>query len=1132
MKMQLKRIVSAVCAVALCASVVTTPVLAIDGDDTSVAGTTQSESSASEGTQEETPVPAEPSVDNGEPEDTEPVEPENTQEDSATPPADPATGDGQQEDITNDVLEEPVSEEPASSVPSDYEAATPSVMSYNSPQTVHVNEELSITGKDRRNINGHVWSIEGSGTEYIKLVNNNESDVTITGLKATPSGEPVTLTHKYTKWMGFIPFNLSETFEITVLPAAPAEVYFYVAIPSNTTMSSEGSDYRFMMHGGTVKDPESNIVYQKDIPILSYEDESVFGESYIATWPTGGLEGKITLGNSNNAFGSDDVNDGSWLILDNSGSITDFSISFEVDDETVTYQPKDSDGHYALRWTKFSYASTDTANWQYHLDAMLYKVVTVEDAFEAITPEKTVDAFALGNDGQPTDSTFGFTLTCLDEGRSVNIPLTATVNANGQTTVGINVENPSDADQELLPGTYQIAENTPDADVWQNPSSDVIKFTVASDGTVALVQETGNNNQIANIQQTYTVTYEAGVDDGTVTDMPTDGTKYKYNESTTVKAAPKRAGFDFAGWSDGANTYEAGKSIKIASNVTLTAQWKEQGPGPIIPSGNVKVGKTADPLDAELQSDVTLTIGASESKDKVAVLFLLDKSTSQGMREEAAEMLLELKTKDKVDILYDVVIFSGTATATGWKNIQDSESLEDTLKNFVNGETSSGTNMDAGIERALSEMNGLPENYKNAATYLVTLSDGITYVWSEDGNVKCVPVQTFGANGTIEGTVQNASDTWDMMYDYGMGLQNIYDGSTISETIANFKAAVVSKMDATREDGHIQSYPDSYENPISTYIYDLDKKAEVAATYACGPDFAMYESVTGYEELVKLFDYSFAYAVPELDGSGNDKMSNWEDYPWGKEIMLYMHSLSTDANESGEVSNANAEEMFSSIKNRILYAIEKGTVTDVIGDDFDLTGVDSFKLKVGDENWVEGTVSNDDPNKVTFKDGDYVVTYIPEDKATGTKEQFVWQINTPVQNIAPLQLTYKVELINVPTEIGEHTLYTNKKATLDYTSTNGGTGSEEFPKPEVTYNVVGVTPAVDDGGKEETNTPASTPSPTAAPAKDAQPVAAPVAAVIPQTGDDSQPLVWVALVIVSGAALTGLAVYRKKRSDK
>lgn len=46
----------------------------------------------------------------------------------------------------------------------------------------------------------------------------------------------------------------------------------------------------------------------------------------------------------------------------------------------------------------------------------------------------------------------------------------------------------------------------------------------------------------------------------------------------------------------------------------------------------------------------------------------------------------------------------------------------------------------------------------------------------------------------------------------------------------------------------------------------------------------------------------------------------------------------------------------------------------------------------------------------------------------------------------------------------------------------------------------------------------------------AAPAAAAVA--IPQTGDNSQPLVWIALVGISGAALAALAVFRRKRSDK
>jgi len=52
--------------------------------------------------------------------------------------------------------------------------------------------------------------------------------------------------------------------------------------------------------------------------------------------------------------------------------------------------------------------------------------------------------------------------------------------------------------------------------------------------------------------------------------------------------------------------------------------------------------------------------------------------------------------------------------------------------------------------------------------------------------------------------------------------------------------------------------------------------------------------------------------------------------------------------------------------------------------------------------------------------------------------------------------------------------------------------------------------------------------------KDNNSAAAPAAAAvaIPQTGDNSQPLVWIALVGISGAALAALAVFRRKRSDK
>ena len=478
--------------------------------------------------------------------------------------------------------------------------------------------------------------------------------------------------------------------------------------------------------------------------------------------------------------------------------------------------------------------------------------------------------------------------------------------------------------------------------------------------------------------------------------------------------------------------------------------------GPVVKNG-VTIDKTAMALDENDQTKVELTIGSSESKEKAAVMFLLDKSTSQGMRDEAAKMLDELASKSNTDILYNVVIFSGTATSTGWQDIQDSDTLDEIKENFVNGTTTSGTNMDAGIEKAIAEMSTLPGDFTDATTYLVTLSDGITYVWTDaNGEVKCVPVQGMGANNTVENPAQNGTDTWAMMYEYGKSLADVYAAgeTNISTIMDKFKAAVVSKMQATIADGHVQNYngETAFNNPITTYVYDDAETVKVAAKYACGIDFAVYESAVGYEDLVTQFDYSYAYAVPELmEDNTTDNTKNWENYPWGKELMAYCHSLSTNKNEGVDVSNADAEKIFSSIKDQILYTIQSGTVTDVIGDDFTLSDLSNFSLTVGTQK-LEGTV-NASENTVSFDNGNYVIQYYPNGTDTEGREHFTWKISTPVANDAPLTLSYTLDLVNKETSVGEHTTPTNEEATLTYESTDGTQGDMTFPKPEVTYTV-------------------------------------------------------------------------------
>ena len=715
-----------------------------------------------------------------------------------------------------------------------------------------------------------------------------------------------------------------------------------------------------------------------------------------------------------------------------------------------------------------------------------FDVIVPDTAFASEIPfYAAVSAMPYGDDGELVASTeltfeleyFGDQIISMTDPNFEPVQYTAEVTSANES-VPIQLAT-SEEDKPLEAGFYRLR-YAGDSEEWDGKSKKTLYCEVTENGEFKIVSQSGttitsgieNYNTITLEPTLYNVGYRKGSNEAVGT--PPEKVGYQYNQMVTIAENTDLTceGYVFAGWyamvSGERVDYQAGESIQVTGDIVLFANWTEEPTEPEEPenpgtdpeeptnpgeAGKIEINKTATDL-VEDQTDVSLTIGATEGKEKVAVMFLLDKSTSQGMRDEAAEMLDELSEKLNTDILYDVVIFSGTAKSTGWQDIQDTDTLDVIKDNFVNGETTSGTNMDAGIEKATADMSTLPADFANATTYLITLSDGITYVWTgEDGNVKCVPVQGIGANGNIETTAQTGTDTWSMFYAYGTDLASIYAPEAPEQDITTvmnaFKTFVEPKMETTQAEGHVQDYygENSTQKPISTYIYDDEKTAKVAAKYACGPDFALYESATGYEELVAQFDYSYAYAVPEANTDGTDNNGNWDNFPWGRELMEYFQSLSTNKNEPVDVSNADAEKIFSTIKDEILYEIASGTVTDVIGNDFDLAGVESFKLTVGGVE-MTGTVDENDENTVTFDGGNYTVTY-----QSGENEQFTWTINTPVESANPVQLTYTLKLVNKNTEVGDYTVPTNEEAEIKYTSSNGGTGTEEFPVPKVTYTV-------------------------------------------------------------------------------
>lgn len=71
----------------------------------------------------------------------------------------------------------------------------------------------------------------------------------------------------------------------------------------------------------------------------------------------------------------------------------------------------------------------------------------------------------------------------------------------------------------------------------------------------------------------YSVTYaNGGATSGIV---PTDSNEYDSGDTVTVlgQGTLSKTNYDFAGWSDGTNTYVENDTFTISSNITLTAQW-------------------------------------------------------------------------------------------------------------------------------------------------------------------------------------------------------------------------------------------------------------------------------------------------------------------------------------------------------------------------------------------------------------------------------------------------------------------------------------------------------------------------------------------------------------------------------
>ena len=482
--------------------------------------------------------------------------------------------------------------------------------------------------------------------------------------------------------------------------------------------------------------------------------------------------------------------------------------------------------------------------------------------------------------------------------------------------------------------------------------------------------------------------------------------------------------------------------------------------------------------DGTYTSDVTLTLPSVEEDPVYDVVFVLDKSTSATLKDQAKKMLQELQNQiagTQITIKVGVVIFDQKAKTT---DLIDLTTGYTELENAIQQTTSSGTNTHAGLlagKALLDNDTVVAADHK----YLIFVSDGITYMYNAEPTA--IALQGGDQTKTDGSDAFAAPDNWPTKY-----------GS--NDEPDNWKTWLegISTL--------IQKDKDTYELPYAQTTSGLQKTKWLPniekMNHATSVDKALYLTNETYQS-AKTAGYH-CYAM-EAEGTAGTS------FPWGPSFMNYLAG-------GKEVS-------FEDIHNDIYYLLSEGsTVEDVIGYGTDNRGnaynfdfvndISKLTLKVGTETLEATDLSLDlsygdanetarygfAPNRVQITTDmdqsnipeqdpysyDYVLHYYQNGKNGNSDECFVWDINVPVSKFAPVSLTYQVKLTNAQTSSGTYgtydkngsqnkdSLYTNKSATLYPVDSDGVRGiPENFQKPTVSYTVSGGNSGGNNGGNSK-----------------------------------------------------------------
>lgn len=453
--------------------------------------------------------------------------------------------------------------------------------------------------------------------------------------------------------------------------------------------------------------------------------------------------------------------------------------------------------------------------------------------------------------------------------------------------------------------------------------------------------------------------------------------------------------------------------------------------GEVTPSlVNVSRSKTATVLDKDYRSTVTLSLPSAEERLASDVVFVLDKSTSAELENKALALLVDLKEEVRergVMVKVGVVIFNRAAEVA----LQLTELTEEnypTIEAAIKKTISEGSNTHAGLLAGKKMLDG-DTAVEPHRKHLIFVSDGVTYQFCKEDDHTTPYTRSF--DGSLNSDGPNQCGTLSELNVQYEGAETSIPKGSINDWMSD-----IARRMETDNDNEDWDYQYTGQAPTDDSKLLQNK-----------------ENVSNVEKALHLTEST--YKAMQESGYQCHAVLAREIRQWGTAFM-------------NRLAGGRAVD-FNSIQHKVLYAVDKGSaVADTVGKSFDLVP-GTFCLTVGGQK-----LQYEQDGNVTYFGGDQNErNYRFKIEYNGAADSFIWEINEPVSNFAPVKLSYTVKLAGTPAA-GTHgvmdlngdgyvddttthvdvskALYTNESAILTPVATDGEQGEAlEFPKPSVSY---------------------------------------------------------------------------------